>query len=55
MKLSKTLLRAIMIAVTVGAINSSCEKPSAAEMKKNTTEKKQVESNPAGCPGCGMG
>jgi hypothetical protein len=55
MKLSKTLLQAIVVAVTVGAISSSCEKPTADEMKKNTTEKKQSESYPDGCPGCGMG
>jgi len=55
MKLSKTLLRAIIVAVTVGTISSSCEKPSAEEMKKKTTEKKELKNTPDGCPACGMG
>jgi hypothetical protein len=54
MKLSKTLLQAMIVAVTVGAI-SSCEKPYADEIKKKTTEKKQSERIPDGCPACGMG
>lgn len=55
MKLSQTLLKAIMVAVTVGTITGSCKKPTADEMKKATTEKKQSETNPEGCPACGMG
>ena len=54
MKLSKTLLQAILVAVTAGAI-SSCEKPAADEGKKPATEKPTKGSLPDGCPACGMG
>ena len=54
MKLSKSLLRAMLIAVTAGTI-ISCEKPKVDEGKKPTTEKSQAGSEPQGCPACGMG
>jgi hypothetical protein len=55
MKVSKTILQAMMVAIAVGTISSSCKKPGADEMKKNTTEKKQSQNIPESCPACGMG
>lgn len=55
MKLSKTILQAMLVAVTVGAISSSCEKPAVDKAKKATTEKTQTETVPDCCPACGMG
>ncbi|MEJ7586437.1 MAG: hypothetical protein WKI04_02625 [Ferruginibacter sp.] len=54
MKISKTLLQAMMVAVTAGII-SSCEKPSADAGKKPATEKSKAGNVPEGCPACGMG
>ncbi|MEO7800664.1 MAG: hypothetical protein ABIR81_01620 [Ginsengibacter sp.] len=61
MKLSKTLLRTILVAVTVGTM-SSCEKATVGEEKKVATENPKSggntqasESSPEGCPACGMG
>jgi len=54
MKLSKTVLQAMIVAVTMGTI-SSCEKPSQEEVKKSATEKPKPDSEPVGCPACGMG
>ena len=53
MKLSKSLLHAILVAVTVGTI-SSCEKIKAGEGKKASTENPKT-GIPEGCPACGMG
>lgn len=54
MKLSKSLLQAILVAVTAGAI-SSCEKPTVDEGKKPATENPKPGNFPEGCPMCGMG
>jgi len=54
MKLSKTVLQAMIVAVTMGII-SSCEKPCPEEGKKSATEKPKSGNEPVGCPACGMG
>ncbi|MDO9375681.1 MAG: hypothetical protein V4725_03570 [Bacteroidota bacterium] len=54
MKLSKSILQAMVIAVTVGTI-CSCEKPSVDAEKKTATEKSKSVNPPEGCPACGMG
>jgi len=56
MKISTTLLRAMLVAVTAGVI-SSCEKPAVDAGKKTPTEKAKTGSPnmPEGCPACGMG
>jgi hypothetical protein len=56
MKLSKSVLQAILVAVTTGII-SSCEKPKVDDGKKPAIEKPGQGSNqvPDGCPACGMG
>ena len=54
MKLSKSLLQAMLIAITAGTI-ISCEKPKVDEGKKPTTEKPKAGSEPQSCPACGMG
>jgi type II secretory ATPase GspE/PulE/Tfp pilus assembly ATPase PilB-like protein len=55
MKLSKSLLQAMLIAVAAGTI-SSCKKP-ADEVKKPAKETEQTKTTAAtdGCPACGMG
>ena len=54
MKLSKSILQAMLVAVTVGVI-SSCEKPKVDDGKKPLIEKVKKGSTPVGCPACGMG
>lgn len=57
MKLSKTLLSAMLVAVTTGTL-ISCEKARPDEDKKPAVQnpKSVPESNvPGGCPACGMG
>jgi hypothetical protein len=56
MKLSKSVLQAMLVAVTAGII-SSCEKPKVDDGKKPAIEKARPGSNqlPDGCPACGMG
>jgi hypothetical protein len=59
MKLSKSLLQAMLIAVTTGTI-ISCEKPNIVEEKKATLQKSAKDTIPVvniteGCPACGMG
>ena len=51
MKISKSLIQAIAVAVAVGAVTTACTKqeplnPDGTEIKKNDTYN---------CPGCGMG
>ena len=54
MKLSKSLLQAMLITVTAGVI-CSCEKPRADEGKKPATEKINNDSATDSCIACGMG
>ena len=54
MKLPKTLLTAMLIAVTTGTI-CSCEKPVADATKKSVKQKLETQGNTNNCPGCGMG
>jgi len=54
MKLSKSLLQAMLIAVTAGTI-ISCEKPKVDEGKKPTTENSKAGNELQCCPACGMG
>ncbi|HEY6899977.1 MAG TPA: hypothetical protein VI233_05015 [Puia sp.] len=61
MKISKTLLSAIVLGLTVQAV-SSCHKTNlTAEQKKAEAEKKKTEQTtsqptyPDSCPACGMG
>ena len=59
MKLSKSLLQAMLIAVTAGTI-ISCEKPKFSEGKKAILQNPKTDtipgdSIPEGCPACGMG
>jgi hypothetical protein len=59
MKLSKSLLTAMMVAVTTGAI-ISCEKPKISEGKKTVIPNSKTgispsDTIPEGCPACGMG
>ncbi|ADB39176.1 hypothetical protein [Spirosoma linguale] len=51
MKLSKSLLQAIAVAVTVTTI-SSCAKDKVIDPKAPNGEQQKVPYN---CPGCGMG
>jgi hypothetical protein len=52
MKLSKSLLSAVMIGIAVHAV-SSCKKDKPAPDKKTPPVVKQTP--PYNCPGCGMG
>lgn len=54
MKLSKTLLQAMLVAVTAGTI-ISCEKPNVNGAKKATIKKSATDSTWLNCPACGMG
>lgn len=54
MKLPKTLLTAMLVAVTAGTI-SSCEKPNADATKKTPKQKTETQNNTGNCPACGMG
>ncbi|MEP6947947.1 MAG: hypothetical protein ABI863_01670 [Ginsengibacter sp.] len=54
MKLSKSLLNAILVAVTAGTI-ISCQKPKVDDGKKPGTEKSKKSGVPVSCPACGMG
>ena len=58
MKISKTLLQAIMVAVTVGTTASSCSKSVEGKPKKASEKTLKTDStyiNPESCPACGMG
>ena len=59
MKLSKSLLQAMLVAVTTGTI-ISCEKPTIVEGKKAALQNPKTgtaptDSIPLCCPACGMG
>ena len=57
MKLSKTLLKAMMVAVTVGTA-VSCSKSVDGKLKKDAEKTSKTDSTytiPGGCPACGMG
>lgn len=62
MKLSKSLLQVIAVAVTVGVAGSSCTKIEETYQEKKTEIKEKCniptqKTNTPGfdCPGCGMG
>lgn len=59
MKLSKSLLSAIVIGIAVQTTVVSCSKDEQAKPKKAEQANKQNESQPTdfpdGCPACGMG
>ncbi|SFW64751.1 chryseobasin-related MNIO class RiPP peptide [Chitinophaga sancti] len=59
MKLSKSLLSAIMIGIAVQTTVVSCSKDEQVKPKKADQANKQSESkpvdNPDSCPACGMG
>jgi hypothetical protein len=61
MKISKSLLSAIVIGIVVQATTTSCTKekgPNDAKAKqeaKKTEENKNSPNYPANCPACGMG
>ncbi|MBS1663463.1 MAG: hypothetical protein JST68_20645 [Bacteroidetes bacterium] len=61
MKLSKTLLSAIVLGMTVQAVSSCHKEHLTAEQKKAEAEKKKTEQTtpqttyPDSCPACGMG
>jgi hypothetical protein len=52
MKISKTLLQTIAVAVAVTTVSSSCNSLDVIKPKKKEPEKDQ---QPYNCPGCGMG
>ena len=54
MKLPKSLIKAMLVAVTAGTI-SSCEKPVADATKKTPKQKTETQNNTGYCPNCGMG
>ncbi len=54
MKLPKSILQAMLIAVTTGAV-ASCEKPKKDEVTKPSIHHTKADSTPASCPACGMG
>ena len=61
MKVSKALLQAVAVAVTIGIANSSCTKveEKLIEKKNETGGKCIIKEKPSGsggdCPACGMG
>jgi len=59
MKLSKSLLSAIVIGIAVQTTVVSCSKDEQAKPKKEDQANKQSESKPTqypdSCPACGMG
>ena len=54
MKLSKSLLQVLLVAITAGSI-SSCKKPTTEELKKKETLQTNTSNTPGNCPACGMG
>jgi predicted RNA-binding Zn-ribbon protein involved in translation (DUF1610 family) len=50
MNVSKTLLQAIAVALTVTTVSSSC-----GEILKPKKKEPEKEQQPYNCPGCGMG
>jgi hypothetical protein len=55
MKLSKTLLHTIIVAVTVGTISSCTKAVEEKATHQNESNNPKTESVPEGCPACGMG
>lgn len=51
MKISKTLLQAIAVAVTITTVSTSCNE----EQPKPEDGKTKEQQAPYDCPGCGMG
>lgn len=54
MKIPKSILQAMLIAVTAGAV-VSCEKPKKDEVAKPAIHNTKTDSPPVSCPACGMG
>lgn len=55
MKLSKSLLSAILIGIAVQTTMSSCKKDKDLSDPKSQKEAKKEEEKNEPCPGCGMG
>jgi hypothetical protein len=55
MKLSKSLLSTIMVAVTVSTITSCTKDDADLEKQKKEAEKSKTEKVIDNCPACGMG
>lgn len=55
MKISKTLLNTIMVAVTVGTISSCAKSVECKSQKQAEAKEDKTESTAASCPACGMG
>jgi hypothetical protein len=51
MKISKTLLQAIAVAVTITTVSTSCNE----EQPRPEDGKTKEQQAPYDCPGCGMG
>jgi hypothetical protein len=55
MKISKTLLQTIMVAVTVGTIASCTKSVTSKSNKQADIKKAKTDSTQISCPACGMG
>ena len=55
MKLSKSLLAAIVIGIALQTSVSSCTKDTDAPKPKKEVKKDGQKSDPGDCPACGMG
>lgn len=55
MKLSKTLLNTIIVAVTVSTVASCTKDDDNLEKQKKEAEKSKTEKVTDACPACGMG
>jgi uncharacterized lipoprotein len=55
MKISKTLIKTIMVAVSVGTISACTKSVEPKATKQNEVKSPKTEQVPEGCPACGMG
>lgn len=57
MKISKSLLQTIALAVAVGTTTNACKssKEQVTPKKENVKSEKPIKHIPHDCPGCGMG
>ena len=55
MKISKTLLNTIMVAVTVRTISSCAKSVESKSQKQAEAKEGKTESTAVSCPACGMG